>query len=275
MDFRGKNVTIKDGCQIGSNVVLEDNVYIDFNCIIRDNVTIKSGTTIGANCIIGEYTADWFSDHNSEIKPLVIGKDSIIRSGSIIYSYNVIGNNFQTGHHVTIREKTKIGNNVSVGTLSDVQGNCTIGDYVRIHSNVHIGQLSRIDSFTWIYPYVVLTNDPTPPSDNFVGVHIKPFAVVATGSLIMPGIEIGQDSLVAAGAIVTKNVDDYAVVAGNPGKKISDVRKIKSHFADVNVYPWREHFETYMPWIGQDFKTWYSNLDLESKIALGIDKLTV
>lgn len=275
MEYRGQNVTIKEGCQIGANVVLENDVYIDYNCIIRDNVTIKEGTSIGANCILGEWTADRFSDHNVKVKPLVIGKNSIIRSGSIIYSENEIGDNFQTGHQVTIREKTKIGNNVSVGTLSDIQGNCTIGNYVRMHSNVHIGQLSRVDSFTWIYPYVVLTNDPTPPSDRFVGVHVKPFAVVATGSLIMPGIEIGQDSLVAAGTIVTKNVADYAVVAGNPGKQISDVRKIKSHFTDENVYPWREHFETYMPWIGQNFITWYASLSDDEKKNLNIENIVL
>lgn len=274
MEYRGNNVTISEGCRIGKNVVLEDNVYIDYNCIIRDNVTIKAGTTIGANCIIGEYTADWFAKHKSDNEPLTIGNNSVIRSGSIIYSGNQIGDNFQTGHQVTIREKSAIGNNVSVGTLSDIQGNCTIGSYVRMHSNVHVGQLSRIDSFTWIYPYVVLTNDPTPPSNKFVGVHVKPFAVVATGALVMPGIEIGQDSLVAAGAIVTKNVSDYAVVAGNPGKQISDVRKIKSHFTDDNVYPWREHFETYMPWIGQGFKTWYKTLSAEERLALNIDRLS-
>ena len=274
MENRGKNVIIKEGCQIGANVVLEDDVYVDYNCIIRDNVIIKAGTTIGANCVLGEHTADWFSDHNAEAKPLVIGRNSVIRSGSIIYSENKIGDNFQTGHQVTIREKTRIGNNVSVGTLSDIQGNCEIGNYVRMHSNVHIGQLSKVDSFTWIYPYVVLTNDPTPPSNKFVGVHVKSFAVVATGALIMPGIEIGQDSLVAAGAIVTKNVADYAVVAGNPSKQISDVRKIKSHFTGENVYPWREHFETYMPWIGADFKTWYKKLSQEEKQNLNIDNIT-
>ncbi len=273
MEYRGKNVTISEGCRIGENVVLEDNVYIDYNCIIRDNVTIKEGTTIGANCIIGEYTADWFAEHKSENAPLTIGKNSIIRSGSIIYSGNQIGDNFQTGHQVTIREKSIIGNNVSVGTLSDIQGNCHIGSYVRMHSNVHIGQLSQVDSFTWIYPYVVLTNDPTPPSDRFVGVHVKPFAVVATGALVMPGIEIGQDSLVAAGAIVTKNVDDYAVVAGNPGKKISDVRNIKSHFSDESVYPWREHFENYMPWLGKTFGEWYTGLSDEEKKDLNIENI--
>lgn len=270
---KGKNVTISEGCHIGKNVLIEDNVYIDYNCIIRDNVTIKEGTTIGANCILGEYTSEWYKDHNYTPDQLMIGMNSVIRSGSVIYSGSQLGDNLQTGHNITIRENTKIGNNVSIGTLSDIQGNCEIGSYVRMHSNVHIGQLSKVDSFTWIYPYVVLTNDPTPPSNRFVGVHVKSFAVVATGSLIMPGIEIGQDSLVAAGAIITKNVPDYAVVAGNPGKQISDVRKIRSHFTNEGVYPWRENFETYMPWVGQGFSTWYDSLSDEEKRSLNIENI--
>lgn len=273
MEHRENNVIIADGCHIGRNVILEDDVYVDYNCIIRDNVIVRRGTTIGAGCILGEYTADWYKNHQSANKQLVIGENSIIRSGSIIYSGSEIGDNFQTGHQVTIREKSHIGNNVSVGTLSDIQGNCTIGNYVRIHSNVHIGQLSQIDSFTWIYPYVVLTNDPTPPSNEFVGAHVKPFAVIATGALIMPGVEIGQDSLVAAGAIVTKNVSDYAVIVGTPGRQISDVRKIKNHFTDENVYPWREHFEKYMPWMGKTFKEWYSELTTAEKKMLNIESI--
>lgn len=269
----GKNVTIMDSVRVGDNVVIEDNVYIDHNCIIRDNVHIKEGTTIGANCVLGEYTADWYNNHDTKTETLVIGKSSLIRSGSIVYAGNTIGDNFQTGHQVTIREKTVIGNNVSVGTLSDIQGNCEIGNYVRMHSNVHIGQLSKIDSFTWIYPYVVLTNDPTPPSNHFVGVHVKSFAVIATGALVMPGIEIGQDSLVAAGAIVTKNVSDYAVIAGNPGKQISDVRNIKSHFEDESVYPWRNHFDNYMPWAGLGFEKWYSTLSNDEKKAFHLENV--
>ena len=275
MEHRGNNVTISEGCRIGKNVVLEDNVYIDYNCIIRDNVTVKEGSTIGANCIIGEYVADWFDGHNIDNESTVIGKKSIIRSNSIIYSGSLMGDYFQTGHHVTIREKTSIGNNVSIGTFSDIQGDCEIGSYVRIHSSVHIGKLSKVSSFTWIYPYVVLTNDPTPPSNRFVGVHVKPFAVVATSSVIMPGLEIGQDSLVAAGAVVTASVDDYAVVAGNPAKKISDVRNIKSHFGDEMIYPWRDHFDNYMPWKGKGFRSWYESLTEKEKVDLNIHDIII
>ncbi len=276
-NFFGKNVVIGENVKFGFNVIIEDNVvinsnsYIDSNTIIRSNVVIGENTFIGSNCIIGEYLNDFCLDRIQHVHELIIGENSLIRSGTILYAGSNIGNNFQTGHRVTIRENTIIGNNVSVGTLSDIQGNCKIGNYVRMHSNVHIGQLSIVDDFVWIYPYVVLTNDPTPPSNNFKGVHIHSFAIVATGSIVLPGIDINEDSLIAAGAIVTKNVDEYSVVGGNPAKVIGDVRKIKSKFTNEYVYPWRYHFDNYMPWKDSDYDTWYKNLNIEELSQYTID----
>lgn len=267
----GKNVVLGKDVILGYNVIIEDNVnigdncYIDSNTIIRSNVKLGADSFVGANCIIGEYWMDFCIERKKYDHFLVIGNNALIRSGSIIYTGSEIGDVFQTGHRVTIREKSKIGNNVSIGTLSDIQGNCTIGNYVRMHSNVHVGQLSIIDDFVWIFPYVVLTNDPTPPSEEFMGVHIHPFAIIATGTVVLPGVEIGQDALVAAGCNVTKNVEPYSVVMGNPGRSRGDVRDIKNKITGESVYPWRNHFSHYMPWNESDFKTWYSNLELEAK----------
>lgn len=269
----GDNVTIGHNCIIEDDVVIGANTYIDSNTIIRSNTEIGISSFIGSNCIIGEYWMDFCLNREPHIHSLVIGEKCLIRSGSILYAGSEIGHGFQTGHRVTIREKSKIGNHVSIGTLSDIQGNCGIGNYVRLHSNVHIGQLSVIDDFVWIFPYVVLTNDPTPPSEDFVGVHVKPFAIIATGAIIMPGLVIGQDSLVAAGAIITKNVLDYSVVAGNPGRSISDVRKVRNKITGGPVYPWRHHFSNYMPWIESDFSTWYASLDIDEKKHHKIESL--
>lgn len=261
----GKNVTLGHNVIIEDNVYIGDNTYIDSNTVVRSNTNLGKDSFVGANCIIGEYWMDFCLDRKKHIHPLVIGKNALIRSGSVIYAGSEIGDDFQTGHQVTIREKSKIGNHVSVGTLSDIQGNCKIGNYVRMHSNVHVGQLSVIDDFVWIFPYVVLTNDPTPPSNNFVGVHIHPFAIIATGTLVMPGIEIGQDALVAAGCVVTKDVVPYTVVMGNPGKAKGDVRDIKSKITGESIYPWRNHFDNYMPWNENDFSTWYNSLTIGEK----------
>lgn len=243
----GDNTYIAHNCIIEDDVVIEKDSYIDSNTIIRKGTKLGTNSFVGSNCIIGEYLNKFCVNHISDDYALNIGNNAVIRSGTIIYTDSNIGNNFNTGHRVTIREESKIGNNVSVGTLSDIQGNCKIADYVRMHSNVHLGQLSIIDSFVWIFPYVVLTNDPTPPSDELLGVHVHPFAIIATGSVLLPGVEVYEDSLIGACSIVTKDVSKYAVVVGNPAKQVSDIRKIKNKITGQLAYPWRYHFKNYMP----------------------------
>lgn len=252
----GRNVIIKEGVKLGNNVIIEDDVLLDYNVIVRDNVTIKKGTTVGANCILGEWLKDFYEDREEKSHPLIIGSNSIIRSGTIIYGDTQIGNLFQTGHNVTIREESNIGESVSIGTLSDIQGDCKIGNHVRIHSNVFVAPKSCIEDYVWIFPCAVLTDDPTPPSYQLAGVQIQPFAVICAGSVLLPGIKVASDSLVAAGAVVTRNVEPFQVVAGNPAKVIGDIREIKNKFTNENVYPWRETFKRGMPWEESDYFTW-------------------
>ena len=247
---------IKEGVIIGDNVVIEDGVYIDYGAIIRDNVWIKKGTFVGARCILGEYLIDFLDEYENKIHPLVIGENSVIRSETIIYGDTTIGACFQTGHRVTIREHAVIGSHVRIGTLSDIQGYCEIGDYVNMHSNVHIGQKSVIKNYAWIFPYVILTNDPTPPSNVMKGVTVGEFAVVATSSTILPGVVIGNDTLIGAGAVVTKDVQEGKVVVGNPAKEICDITKIKDKETGESVYPWRYHFDRGMPWAGLGYDQW-------------------
>lgn len=264
----GKNVEIKSNCIIEDNAIIGNNVTIDSNTIIRSDVRLGDNGYVGANCIIGEYQMDYIIDRKYHKHELNIGNDAIIRSGSIIYSGSSIGDNFQTGHQVTIREESEIGNNVSIGTLSDIQGHCKIGNYVRLHSNVHIGMASKVDDCVWIFPYVVLTNDPTPPSENMSGCHIHSFAIIATNAILLPGVEVMNDALIGAGAIVTKKVNEYEVILGNPGKAKGDVRNIKDPSNGQVHYPWRYHFDRNMPWEGYGFDKWYSTLNDESKKVL-------
>ena len=252
----GENVSLGHNCIIEDNVAIEDNCKIDHNTIIRYGTKLGADSFIGSNCIIGEYMNDYILEGKHDDYRLEIGSDALIRSGSIIYSNSKIGEHFQTGHQVTIREKSEIGNHVSIGTLSDIQGLCHIGNYVRLHSNVHIGQHSVLDDYVWIFPYVVLTNDPTPPSNELLGVHVHSFAIIATGSVLLPGVEINQDALVGAGAVVTKNVGKYKVAVGNPAKEIADVRNLKNKITGEPAYPWRYHYSHNMPWEGSSFEEW-------------------
>lgn len=253
----GSNVSIGHNSIIENGVVLENGSTIEENVIVRKGVHIKENGWIGANCIIGEHTSEYYQTGNDA--SLVIGKNALIRSGSILYCGSEIGDNFQTGHQVTIREKSKIGNYVSVGTLSDIQGDCWIGNYVRLHSNVHIGMGTRIHDYVWIFPYTVITNDPTPPSELIQGVTIDSFAIVATGAILLPGIKLASDCLIAAGAVVRKDVETYQVIGGNPGRVIGDIRNIKNHLTGEPVYPWRYTFSRNMPWEKIGYDAWILN----------------
>lgn len=252
----GENVTIKSGCILEDNIIIEDNVFIDCSTIIHSNVKIGMGTTIGARCILGEYLADFYNERINQKHPLSIGKNSLIRSETIIYGDNDLGDYLQTGHRVTIREHSKIGEHVRIGTLSDIQGYCEIQDYVNMHSNVHIGQKSVIKKYAWIFPYVILTNDPNPPSESLMGVTIEEFAIVSTGSVILPGKTIGNGALIGAGAIVTKDISNDTIAVGNPVREIAKTERIKDAITGVQVYPWRYTFERGMPWEGIGYEEW-------------------
>jgi acetyltransferase-like isoleucine patch superfamily enzyme len=253
MKFNSRNVQISPIAVIGKNVKIGDNTTI------YDNVVIGDNTIICNNCIIGEPNNDYYNNENYINPSTTIGENAMIRSHTIIYADTKTGANFQTGHRVTIREKTIIGENCRVGTLSDIQGHSIIGNYCWLHSNVHIGQGSKIGNFVFIYPYAVLTNDPTPPSNVCIGPEIGDFSQIAVSSVLLPGVKIGKHVLVGAGSIVGKNVDDYQLVLGNPAKFIKDVREIKSRETGLQHYPWTETFDRGMPWEGIGFDNWEKN----------------
>ncbi len=210
--------------------------------IIHDDVVIGDGSTIESHCEIGKSTA------LSDGSPLIIGRSSLIRSHSVFYQGSNFGDNLVTGHRVTVREMTRAGKNFQIGTLGDIQGHCEIGDYVRFHSNVHIGQHSRIGSYVWIFPYVVLTNDPHPPSHVVMGVTVEDFVAIATMSIILPGVTVKKGALVGAHSSVNRDVEADTVVAGSPAKFICETSKVKlKDGSNESAYPWRKHFHRGYP----------------------------
>ncbi|WKE66786.1 N-acetyltransferase [Gallaecimonas kandeliae] len=227
---------------VSDKAIIGDDVSIGAFSIIHDNVVVGKGSKIESYCELG--VVNKFCDDT----PLVIGEKSLIRSHSVLYSSSSFGDGLVTGHRVTIRERTTVGKGFQIGTLGDIQGHCEIGDYVKCHSNVHIGNLSKIGNYVWIFPYVVLTNDPHPPSHTLLGCEIQDFAVIATMSVILPGVKVCSDTLVGAGSVVGRDVESGSVVVGNPAKHICSIDKIKlKDGTGGSAYPWRRHFHRGYP----------------------------
>ena len=151
-----------------------------------------------------------------------IGDNAIIRSGSIIYCDVSIGNNLRTGHNILVREMTTVGDNVLIGTNVIIDGNTVIGSNVSIQSNVYIPTNTVIEDNVFLGPCVVLTNDKYPIRVKYElkGPILRRGASIGANSTILPGVEIGEGAMVAAGAIVTKNVPPWKLAIGSPAKII-------------------------------------------------------
>ncbi len=165
-------------------------------------------------------------------KSPVIGKNAVIRSNTIIYNDVCIGNDFKTGHGAVIREKTRIGNNVLIGTNSVIEGHCNIGNDVSIQSNVYIPINMIIEDHVFIGPCACFTNDRYPIRIDYdlKGPTIREGASIGANSTFLSDIEIGEGSMVAAGAIVTRDVPPSCLAIGAPAR----IKPLSKHLKTLN-----------------------------------------
>jgi acetyltransferase-like isoleucine patch superfamily enzyme len=194
--------------------------------IIRANVTFGDDPVIEDFCIVG---APPRGVGEGELAT-VLGHRAVIRSHTVIYAGNVIGDNFQTGNKVNIRESNQIGNNVSIGTFSVVEHHVKIADNVRIHTQVFIPEFSVLEEGCWIGPNVVFTNAKYPQSpgvkDALTGPTIRKGAIVGANVTLLPGVVVGERALIGAGSVVVSDVPADAVVVGNPARVIGNVSRL-------------------------------------------------
>jgi len=190
-----------------------------------ENVRLAEPAIVEDFCLIGVPAPAASPDGQT-----TIGHGAWIRSHTVIYAGNVIGRRFVTGNKVNIRECNRIGDDVSVGTLSVIEHHVEIGDRVRIHTQAFIPEFSILEDDCWIGPHVVLTNAKYPVSpgvkDSLRGPRIGKGAKIGANATLLPGVVIGERALVGAGAVITHDVPPGAVVVGNPGRMINRINRL-------------------------------------------------
>ena len=130
-----------------------------------------------------------------------------------------IGQNVKIWHFSYVGNDSEIGDNVKIGSLVHIDYNVKIGANSMIEGAVYIPPLSRIGNNVFIGPAAALTNDPFPPSGKMIGVTIEDGAIIGSRAVIKAGVTIGKNSVVAMGAVVTKDVPPNTVVVGIPAKE--------------------------------------------------------
>jgi acetyltransferase-like isoleucine patch superfamily enzyme len=162
--------------------------------------------------------------------PPVIGPGARLRSGTVIYDGVRIGREFQTGHHVVVREESRIGDGVSIWSNTVVDYGCVIGDRVKIHCNCYIAQFTEIEDGAFLAPGVTIANDLFPGDPNSANAMQGPLigagAQIGVNVTILPYVTIGAGALVGAGAVVTRDVPPGTVAYGSPALPVRRVAEL-------------------------------------------------
>jgi UDP-2-acetamido-3-amino-2,3-dideoxy-glucuronate N-acetyltransferase len=200
------------------------------NAVIYPGTVIGAGCQIGDNVVLGKQPAlsPRSTAKREELPPLELGDGTIVSTGAIVFAGTTIGARSVVGDQSCVRERCELGDDVVVGRGSLVENDTTIGARTKIQANAYVTAYSTLEEDVFIAPCVVTTND------NFMGrtekrhglrqgPTVRRGARIGGAAVLLPGIEIGAEAFVGAGAVVTKDVPPRAVVVGNPARRIREV----------------------------------------------------
>jgi acetyltransferase-like isoleucine patch superfamily enzyme len=225
------------GCQIGINVSLSPDTVLGDNVIIGNNVTIYPKISIGDGChifdgaVIGRLpmsTGITTLPLTSEYSPVRIGPGCVIGCNSVLYTNVTLGERVLIGDLSAVREGTVLEDEVLIGQGTTIHRDLRIGKRTRISYWCHLGAIIEEDVF--VATGVSAVNDNGIYLSRFglqeVRIQspiIRRFAVIGLSAVLVPGVEIGEGAFVAAGAVVTKDVPPWTMVAGVPARHFRDI----------------------------------------------------
>ncbi|HET7758585.1 MAG TPA: acyltransferase [Gaiellaceae bacterium] len=203
---------------------------------IADTAIVYPGTVVGEGCKILDYAvvgkqptlSPRSTARREELPPLVLGPGTIVSTGAIVFAGTTIGERAIVGDQACVRERCTIGDDVVVGRGSLVENDTSVGARTRIQANAYVTAYSLLEDDVFIAPCVITTND------NFMGrtekrlelmkgPTIRRGARVGGGSVLLPGVEIGEEAFIGAGAVVLRDVPPRAVMVGSPARQLREV----------------------------------------------------
>jgi acetyltransferase-like isoleucine patch superfamily enzyme len=191
---------------------------------------IGDGCRIGDNVVLGKQPAlsPRSTTKREDLPPLELGAGTIVSAGSVVFAGTRVGARVILGDQSCVRERCDLAEDVVVGRGSLVENDTTIGARTKIQANAYVTAYSTLEEDVFIAPGVVTTND------NFMGrterrhalrkgPTIRRGARIGGGAVLLPGIEIGEEAFVGAGAVVIGDVAPRTLVVGNPARLLREV----------------------------------------------------
>ncbi len=162
------------------------------------------------------------------LPPAEIGAGTVISTGAVVFAGTTVGERVILGDQSCVRERVTVGDDVVIGRGSLVENDTTIGAMTKIQAEAYITAYSTLEEHVFIAPCVVTTNDnymgrTEKRHAQIKGPTIRRGARIGGGAILCPGVEIGEEAFVGAGAVVTKDVDPRMLVVGNPARVLRPV----------------------------------------------------
>jgi acetyltransferase-like isoleucine patch superfamily enzyme len=205
--------------QLGSELELGGNVVIHSGTVVGDGCEIQDGAVLGKRPRFGKLS----SASRDGLDALIVEGGCVICTGAVVYAGARIGARAIIGDQAHVRERAKIGSDTVIGRGSAVDNDVTIGNGVRVQSNCYLTAYSIVEDDVFIAPGVVTTNDDTMgrhPADYALrGATFRRACRVGGGTVLVPGVEIGEEAFIAAGAVVCDDVPPRAVMMGVPARQ--------------------------------------------------------
>jgi UDP-2-acetamido-3-amino-2,3-dideoxy-glucuronate N-acetyltransferase len=228
---------IAEGVRFGHNVVVLENVRLGKGCVVGNNVVLHADTTIGSNVRIDDNTvigklpmkaANSATTREGELPACMIGDDCIVGTSVVVYRGCTVGNKVLIADLSTVRENVRVGNGTIIGRGVAIENFCTVGEFCKLETNVYLTAYSTVEDRCFVAPCVATSNDnfvgrTKERFKHFKGVTLKKGARVGANATILPGKVIGEDALVAAGSVVTKDLPSRKIFAGVPAQEFRDV----------------------------------------------------
>jgi acetyltransferase-like isoleucine patch superfamily enzyme len=206
------------------------------NVEVADTAVVYPGTVLGDGCRILDYAvvgkqptlSPRTTAKQEELAPLRIGAGTVVSTGAILFAGTRVGERVIVGDQACVRERCDIGDDVVVGRGSLVENDTTVGARTKIQAMAYVTAYATLEDDVFIAPCVQTSND------NFMGrtdarhaarkgPTIRRGARVGVGAVLCPGVEIGEEAFVGAGAVVVSDVPPRVVVVGNPARVLRDV----------------------------------------------------
>ena len=192
--------------------------------VLGEDVRILEHAVVGKQPVLGARS----TASREPLEATEIGDGAVVSTGAIVFAGSRIGARAVLGDQSCVRERVTIGDDVVVGRGSLVENDTTVGARTRIQADAYVTAHSTVEEDVFIAPCVVTTNDDfmgrTERRHELTkGPTIRRGARVGGGAILCPGVEIGEEAFVGAGAVVTKDVPPRTVVVGNPARVLRDV----------------------------------------------------